>query len=508
MALETSFAIEMRDICKRFNATLANDGASLALKRGQIHGLIGENGAGKSTLMSILVGLCTQDSGQVLAAGSPLPPGSTRAARAAGIEMVHQHFMLVDEFTVLESIVLGNEQGLTLAPSFKRARVRLQEISETYGLKVDPSSCIGDLPVGTRQKVEILKALYRDAKVLILDEPTAVLTPTESERLFAILRGLADAGTAVVIVTHKLREILDATDRVSIMRRGRMIDSLSTSEASVQYLADAMVGRHVNLARSRKEVNAGAVRLEARSLICDRPDGRPALRGIDLTVRSGEIVGIAGVAGNGQSELLLALSGLLPVAEGIILVDGYDVTKSTPHAIRKRGVAHVPEDRLGMAVVATMSAQHNFILGYQDDPRYGSQLLDEERIEDDTRRAMEAWDVRPAEPASIFSSFSGGNQQKLVVARELARSPTVVIVGELTRGVDVGAIEAIHERILQLREDGKAILLVSSDLEELRALCDRIVVMFEGRVHGELPGNADEQLFGLLMAGISAGALQ
>jgi len=501
-ATGSPWAVETRAVTKRFDETLANDAVDLALARGQIHGLVGENGAGKSTLMSIVAGLCKADLGEVVVAGAKLPNGSARAAQAAGVGMVHQHFMLIDDFTVLESIVLGNEKGPVLASDKRQARARLKQIAAAYGLQTDPDARIRDLPVGARQKVEILKSLCRNAKLLILDEPTALLTPPETRQLFAILRKLAEDGTTILVVTHKLQEILDVTDTVSVMRRGRLVATMATRDASIQLLADMMVGRHLDLHIDRETVEPGAARLEVQALSCDGHNGRRVLNGINLVVRSGEIVGVAGVAGNGQTELLLALTGLFPISEGKVRLNGVDVTGVGPKALREAGVAHVPEDRLGLGVVPEMSAAWNFILGYQADARYGSFMLDGERVTSDTQGAMESWDVRPVQPSKVFASFSGGNQQKLVLARELARSPDIIIVGEPTRGVDIGAIESIRQRFMKLRQQGKAILMVSSELEELRAVCDRVIVMFDGRIQGELPAAAQEQLFGTLMAGM------
>ena len=495
-------AVELRGIDKRFGAVHANRDVSLEVAPGTIHGIVGENGAGKSTLMSVLYGFYRADRGEVRIAGGPVAIGSSEDAIAAGIGMVHQHFMLVDTFTVVENVILGAEGGALLASGAGRARRELERLAREYALEVPPDAVVGDLPVGLQQRVEILKALYRGAEVLILDEPTGTLTPQEAGHLFRILRRLKTQGKTVILITHKLREIMAVTDRVSVMRQGRMIAHRDTAATSIAELAELMVGRRVLL-----EVKKGSSRPGRALLAVDRlrvRDDREVLRvsGVSFKVRAGEIVGIAGVAGNGQSELLEALAGLRPAAGGRILLAGEPV--GTRDLQRRRlGLAHVPEDRRRMGLVMPFEARESAILGYHDDSRYRrAALLDWVAVSRDTSAKMDSFDVRPVAPRQTTAAFSGGNQQKLVLAREIERDPLVLLVGQPTRGVDIGAIEFIHRRLVTMRDAGKAILLVSSELDEIMGLSDRILVMFGGAVAGEFPADrATEQEIGLLMAG-------
>jgi ABC-type uncharacterized transport system ATPase subunit len=505
-------ALEIRDVDKWFGSNQANRRVSMTVRRGTIHGVIGENGAGKSTIMSIVYGYLQADAGTILVDGRPVPIRSPRDAIAAGIGMVHQHFMLVDTFTVLENVLLGAEGGPTLGPGAARAREALARIQRDYGLEVDLDAVVGDLPVGSQQRVEILKALFRGADILILDEPTGVLTPQEADHLFRILRALREQGKTVVIITHKLREIMDLTDWVTVMRRGEVVAHLRTAETTREHLAELMVGRKVLLRIEKRPARPGDVLLEARGLTVVDGQGVPRVKGVTLQVRAGEIVGIAGVSGNGQSELLEALAGIRSPASGTVLLKGRDITRDreafTARGLRRAGLAHVPEDRQKVGLVTDFTASECSILGYHDAPDYnGAVLMDLDAVEARCAREMRDYDVRPPLPRLRAANFSGGNQQKLVLAREMERNPDVLLVGQPTRGVDIGAIEFIHGRLVALRDAGKAILLVSVELDEIMSLSDRILVMFDGHLVGEMPAaQADERRLGLMMAGASAEA--
>ena len=500
-------AVELRGIDKRFGAVHANRDVSLSVAPGTIHGIVGENGAGKSTLMSILYGFYRADAGEIRIGGTPVVIGSSEDAIAAGIGMVHQHFMLVDTFTVVENVILGAEGGALLAVGKGRVRRELERLAREYALEVPPDALAGDLPVGLQQRVEILKALYRGAEILILDEPTGTLTPQEADHLFRILRRLTAQGKTVILITHKLREIMTVTDRVSVMRAGRMVAHRETAGTTVAELAELMVGRRVSLQVEKSAGRPGRDLMAVERLEVRDDRGVERVRGVSFTVRAGEIVGIAGVAGNGQSELLEALAGLRPAVGGRILIAGEPV--STGGLQRRRlGLAHVPEDRRRMGLVMSFEARESALLGYHDDPGFGhGTLLDWEAVSRDTEAKMRSFDVRPADPRQITAAFSGGNQQKLVLAREMERAPLVLLVGQPTRGVDIGAIEFIHRRLAAMRDAGKAVLLVSSELDEIMGLSDRILVMFGGAVAGEFPADrATERELGLLMAGAGAGA--
>ena len=504
--MSVAFAIELIDIHKRFGTVYANRGVNLQIRKGSIHGIVGENGAGKSTLMSILYGYYAATSGTIMVDGREAHMRSSRDAIALGIGMVHQHFMLVESLTVLENILLGSEGGFWLKGGMEKLRARLADLGKTYGLEVDPDACVADIGVGQRQRVEILKALVRGAKVLILDEPTAVLTPTEADSLFDMLRVLRDEGKTIVLITHKLREIMHATDHVSVMRRGEMVAHFETASTSVEQLADAMVGRKVSLTVARAPAHEGRVLLEAHDLVVRDALGVARVDHVSLTVRAGEIVGIAGVAGNGQSQLLEAIAGMQRLASGSIVLDGQEIDTETsnPRKMRELGLMHVPEDRHRHGLVMSFEACESGILGFQHDEEYGRTLLDRAAVESGLARDMETYDIRPRDPRLTTHSFSGGNQQKIVLAREIERGPKVLLVGQPTRGVDIGAIEFIHKRIMALRDAGKAILLVSVELDEIMALSDRILVMCDGRITGERrPDQTNSRDLGLLMAGIS-----
>ena len=495
-------AVALRGIDKRFGSVHANREVSLEVAQGTIHGIVGENGAGKSTLMCILYGFYRAERGEIRIDGRPVALAGSQDAIAAGIGMVHQHFMLVDTFTVVENVILGAEGGALLASGMDRARRELERLAREYALEVPPDALVGDLPVGLQQRVEILKALYRGAEILILDEPTGTLTPQEADHLFRILRRLRDQGKTVILITHKLREIMAVTDRVSVMRQGRMVAHRDTAATDVSELAELMVGRRVLLRVEKSPVRPGRDLLAVEHL--DVRDGRGALcvRDVSFTVRAGEIVGIAGVAGNGQSELLEALAGLRPAAGGRIVVAS-EPAAAGGRRRRRRGIAHVPEDRRRMGLVMPFEARESAILGYHDDSLYRrAALLDWSAIARDTAEKMNAFDVRPADPRQVTAAFSGGNQQKLVLAREIEREPLVLLVGQPTRGVDIGAVEFIHRRLVAMRAAGKAVLLVSAELDEIMGLSDRILVMFGGAIAGEVPADrATERELGLLMAG-------
>jgi ABC-type uncharacterized transport system ATPase subunit len=499
-------AIELIDIDKSFGSVRANRRINLTVERGTIHGIVGENGAGKSTLMSIIYGFYQADSGEIKVGGRKVAIADPDAAIAAGIGMVHQHFMLVENFTVVENVMLGAEQSPLLRSGIARVRAELKRLEAEHSLDVDPDAMVGELPVGRQQRVEILKALYRGAEILILDEPTGVLTPAEADHLFAVLRQLRDEGKTIILITHKLREIMAITDRVSVMRQGEMVATRETAATSVGELAELMVGRRVLLTVNKEPAAPGEIRLAVEGLTVRDGRGVTMVDDVSLTVRAGEIVGIAGVAGNGQSELLEALSGIRHAEAGKVRMAGHDIDPcagADPALLRRMGCAHVPEDRHHMGLVLAFEENENAILGYQCDARFArGPLLDRDAMRRDAREKIEAYDIRPPDCRLKTANFSGGNQQKIVLARELERDPDVLLIGQPTRGVDVGAIEFIHRRIVAMRDAGKAILLVSVELDEIRALSDRILVMFAGRIVGERHPSCSEGEIGLLMAGV------
>jgi len=512
MAEQQPPAIELKGISKAFGPVQANKDISLSVKRGAIHGIIGENGAGKSTLMSILYGFYKADAGEIFIGGHKTEIPDSQAAINAGIGMVFQHFKLVQNFTVLENVVLGAEDGALLGPSLSKARKELTSLAEEYGLKIDPDARIQDIGVGMQQRVEILKALYRQADILILDEPTGVLTPAEADQLFRILGRLKEEGKTIVLITHKLREIMDITDTVSVMRRGEMTATVETAGTSPEELAELMVGRKVLLRVDKTPARPGETVLEVRDLAVTDSKGVEKLRGISFDIRAGEILGIAGVAGNGQSELLEVLGGYRD-ARGTVRMNGEQIDLSGRHSDgqsrRARGIAHVPEDRHREGLILEFHAWENMAFGYHNDPKYqkNSLSMDNAAIREDTEGKMQRFDVRPPNPLLAAKNFSGGNQQKIVLAREIERNPDLLLVGQPTRGVDIGAIEFIHQQIVRLRDEGKAILLVSVELDEIMSLSDRIAVMFDGQIMGErLPSETDERELGLLMAGMQGEA--
>jgi len=502
--MQSGMAIELTDVSKRFGAVRANDKVSLSIEAGTIHGIVGENGAGKSTLMSILYGFYQYDSGKVEVFGEPHYFNNSREALAAGIGMVHQHFMLVDPFTVLENVTLGNEGGKLLKAGREQARTELKRLAKEYGLSVDLDARVSTLSVGLQQRVEILKALYRGAKILILDEPTGVLTPQETTELFRIFQALKDQGVTIILITHKLQEIMAITDNVSVMRAGKMVAHRHTADTSKEDIAELMVGRKVLLQVDKETATVGEPLVQVKNLSVRDNLGVERVKKISFNIRAGEVVGIAGVSGNGQSELLEALSGICKVSEGSIDINGTLVTKQqpvSPSKMRRIGLAHVPEDRHKMGMVNSFAAYESAALGYHNDKEYnGRFIMSRSKVRDYCRKLMDAFDVRPRDPDLKSANFSGGNQQKLILAREMERDPDILLVGQPTRGVDIGAIEFIHKRIIEMRDAGKAVLLVSVELEEIISVSDRILVMCDGFITGEVAASeADERTLGLMM---------
>ena len=503
MEQNSPHAIGLSGINKSFGPVHANKDIDLAIRPGSIHGIIGENGAGKSTLMSILYGFYQADSGSISMKGQPVTIPDSQSAISLGIGMVHQHFMLVDNFSVLENIILGAEGGNILNSAMRRARGELLRLEEEYGLKVDPDALIEELPVGLQQRVEILKALYRGADILILDEPTGVLTPAEADHLFRILEQLKAQGKTILLITHKLREIMAITDEVSVMRRGEMVATRETAKTSPEELAELMVGRRVLLQVEKGEANPGEVKLDVSNVTVRDSRGVDMVKSVSLQVRAGEIVGIAGVAGNGQSELLQAIAGMRNITGGSISLDGQSLDFD-PAKLRHRGLAHVPEDRHHEGLVLPFEENENAVLGYHGDAKFISgPFLQIEAMREDAVEKIEKYDIRPPNPRLKTANFSGGNQQKIVLAREMERDPVVLLIGQPTRGVDVGAIEFIHRQIIEMRDAGKAVLLVSVELDEIRSLSDRVLVMFDGHIVGERSPQTSENELGLLMAGVS-----
>ncbi len=502
-----SLALSLSGISKSFGPVHANRDVALDVHKGSIHGIIGENGAGKSTLMNILYGLYSADAGQIAIDGKPVRIASSSDAIAHGIGMVHQHFMLVKTFTVLENVMLGAEKGFQLDSSVEATRAQLKKMGDEYGLSVDPDTLISDLPVGLQQRVEILKAL-RGANILILDEPTGVLTPQETQGLFEILRALRDEGTTILFITHKLHEIMALTDRVSVMRQGEMVAHRETAKTDMEELAQLMVGRKVLLQVERTKVEAGEPVLQVRDLEYVDAAGVKRVDGLSFDVRAGELLSVAGVAGNGQTELLYMLSGILAPTGGSIEIGGAKVTADNPvdaAHMRDLGVSHVPEDRHNRGLVLPFDAKENSILGHHNDRELGGLLFDRAAIAERATRQVTEFDVRPPNIDLRAAQFSGGNQQKLVLAREIDAAPSLLLIGQPTRGVDIGAIEFIYSRLMEMRAAGCAILLVSVELEEVMSLSDRILVMMDGRQIGIVDRDAaDENMLGLMMAGVSS----
>jgi general nucleoside transport system ATP-binding protein len=501
------FAVEMRQIVKSWPGVVANDQVDLEVRKGEVHALVGENGAGKSTLMNILYGLLQPDSGEIRIHGRPVRFSGPRDAIAQGIGMVHQHFQLIPVFTVHENLMLGREPvGPLGLYDVARARQEIAGLTRQYGLALDPDARMGELPVGLQQRAEIVKVLYRGAEILILDEPTGVLTPQESADLFGVLRDLVKEGKTIIFISHKLKEVLEISDRITVMRRGKVVGHLVTKETNEAEIARQMVGRDVLLRVDLKPAHPGPVVLSVADLSASTDRGVPALRGISFEVRKGEILGIAGVEGNGQSELVEVLAGTRRPTAGRITLGSRDITRLNAAAVRLAGIAHIPEDRRGAGLVLNYSVAGNLILGRQRDPIFSWQgfVLRLRTILHWARRLIAEFDIRTPSPETPARSLSGGNQQKIIVARELSHSPIVLLAAQPTRGVDIGAIEFIHRRIVAERDQGTAVLLVSAELDEVRSLSDRIAVLYEGRIVSIEPGNAPEDRIGLLMTGGSA----
>ena len=504
--MNTEIVLEMRDIVKDFPGLRANDHISLQLHKGEILALLGENGAGKSTLMNILMGIYRADAGQILLRGKPVQIRGPRDASELGIGMVHQHFKLVHNFTVTENIVLGQEPGNPFCMNLKGAEVRVKELSRTYGMEIDPAARIEKITVGMQQRTEILKMLYRNADILIFDEPTAVLMPREIDELMQIIRDLARQGKSIILITHKLKEIKQAADRCVIIRRGSVVDTVSVADTSSQEMADKMVGRCVSFQLEKEEQEPGPCVLKVEGLSVKNALGSLGLKDFSFEVRQGEIVGIAGVDGNGQTELVEAITGLRPACSGRIWLDGREITALPGSERNRAGISHVPEDRQRRGLVMDFSLEDNLILGSSTEEPFAHRgLLQQAAVRAHAGRIIQRFDIRSSEGAiSKAASLSGGNQQKAIVGREIEKSHKLLIAVQPTRGMDVGSIEYIRTRLLEERKNGKAVLLVSLELDEVLQLSDRIIAVNNGRLIGELPqAEATESNVGLMMAGVT-----
>ncbi len=493
--------LKLNGITKRFGSLVANDHIDLEIREGEIHALLGENGAGKSTLMNILYGLYTPDEGTIEWKGKPVKIQNPGQAISMGIGMVHQHFMLIPVFSVAENIVLGREPGNAAKLNMAKAIADVRELSDRYGMHVDPTAKVESISVGQQQRVEILKALYRGAELLILDEPTAVLTPQEVVELGQIMKGLVAQGRTIIIITHKLKEILHFADRVSVIRRGRKITTVDAAGKTEAELAALMVGREVTLKVPKEAARPKQPVLQVEDLSAQSERGAAALRNVSFSVRAGEIVGVAGVDGNGQTELIEVLTGLRKASGGKAVLNGREITGLKPGQIRDAGVGHVPEDRQKRGLVMDFSVSENAVLGSQR--KYSSWgMMNYRMMADLAQKIVEAFDVRPPRPDYQARALSGGNQQKVIVGREIMRGPDLMIAAQPTRGLDVGAIEFIHKRLVAERDAGKAVLLFSLELDEVMSLSDRILVLYKGQIVAELPAaEATEEKLGLLMAG-------
>ncbi len=494
----------MRGITKRFPGVIANDRVDFAVRKGEIHALVGENGAGKTTLMNVLYGLIHLDDGEILIDGKPANIGGPRDAIVHGIGMVHQHFMLIPVFTVGENVMLGREP--VTGPDFydrAKAREEIAALTLKYGLALDPDARMGDLPVGLQQRAEIVKVLYRGANILILDEPTGVLTPQESKELFGVLRDLVKTGKTIIFISHKLREVLEISDRITVMRRGKVVGHLTTKETNEEEIATLMVGREVLLRVDKKPAKPGAVTFKVENLTASSDRGEAALKGVSFELRQGEILGIAGVEGNGQSELVEVLAGTRRATGGRVLLGDKDVTTFDARTERDAGIAFIPEDRRGAGLVLSYSVADNLILGRQRTPAFSwhELVLRLVAIKAWARRLVKEFDIRTPSIETAARNLSGGNQQKIIVAREMASRPRVLLAAQPTRGVDIGAIEFIHRRLVAQRDEGAAVLLISAELDEIRSLSDRIAVIYEGKIVSIEPADAPEERLGLLMTG-------
>jgi ABC-type uncharacterized transport system ATPase subunit len=495
--------LELRGITKRFPGIVANDDVSLDLRRGEVHALLGENGAGKSTLMNILYGLYKPDEGEILIEGEPVVMHSPKDAIERGVGMVHQHFMLIPVMTVAENIVLATEprrEGVLM--DYAAAEARVREISQQFGLAVDPRVRIEQIGVGQQQRVEILKALYRGADILVLDEPTAVLTPQEAQELFTIVRGLTEQGKSIIFISHKLDEVLAIADRITVLRRGKKIDTLPVAGATEEGLARLMVGREVLLRVEKGPAQPGEPLLEIEGLHVEDDRGLEKVRGVSLTVHASEIVGVAGIDGNGQTELIDAITGLRKPRSGRVLVAGEDITNESASDALDAGLGHIPEDRQHRGLVLDFTLAENIALHDYDRPP-SSRLgwLFPRRLLERAARLLKEFDVRGGGPQTRAGNLSGGNQQKVILAREIDRDPRVLLAAQPTRGLDVGAIEFVHRRLVEQRDEGRGVLLVSLELEEILSLSDRILVIYDGRIVGEFPPDTSEEELGVAMIG-------
>lgn len=499
-----SYVVEMLNIRKEFPGTIANNNVTLQIKKGEIHALLGENGAGKSTLMNVLFGLYQPEAGEIRVNGEKVNITNPNVANDLGIGMVHQHFMLVEPFTVTQNIVLGSEPKNKIGNiDIKKAEKEIQKLSDQYGLKVDPTAKISDISVGMQQRVEILKTLYRGTDVLILDEPTAVLTPQEIKELIEIMRSLTKEGKSIILITHKLKEIMEVCDRCTVIRKGEGIRTVNVKESNVAELASLMVGRHVNFKTNKSAAHPKAVVLEVNNLLVKDIRKLDVVKNLNLQIRAGEIVGIAGVDGNGQTELVEAITGLVKAESGTIKLNDVEITNKKPRKVTESGVGHIPQDRHKHGLVLDYTIGENLILQtYYKKPYSKRLILNYKEIYKKAKALIKEYDVRTPSELTLARSLSGGNQQKAIISREIDRSPDLLIASQPTRGLDVGAIEFIHNKLIEERDKGKAVLLVSFELDEILDLSDRIAVMFDGDIVAELkPNETNEQELGLLMAG-------
>lgn len=497
--------VELKQITKRFPGIVANDSISLTLRKGEIHALLGENGAGKSTLMNILFGLYQPDEGTIEINGQPVTIDNPNKAIKLGIGMVHQHFKLVQPFTVTENIILGMEPRKGLNIDYKSASAEVAKLSEQYGLHVNPNSKIQDISVGMQQRVEIMKTLFRGADILIFDEPTAVLTPQEISELMGIMRRLVEEGKSIILITHKLKEIMEISDRVTIIRRGKVIDTVDTNNTNPKELAEKMVGRGVTFKIDKKSPAVGQPVLQLNQVKMNNKNGVSVLNGLDLEVKAGEIVGIAGVDGNGQTELIEAITGLRKINSGSIKLSGKEVSNLPARKIIESGLSHIPEDRHKHGLVLDFSISENMVLEtYYKSPYSKGGFLDRRKVDEHAEKLVKDFDVRTPSIETLARSLSGGNQQKAIIAREIDKNPDLLIAAQPTRGLDVGAIEFVHRQLIEQRDQGKAVLLISFELDEIMNVSDRIAVIYEGRIVGEvLPENTNDQELGLMMAGFT-----
>jgi simple sugar transport system ATP-binding protein len=496
-------AIEMKNITKVFPGVIANDNISFELRRGEIHALLGENGAGKSTLMNVLYGLYEPEKGEIFINGNKVNITNPNIAIENGIGMVHQHFMLVEKFTVLENIILGSEIGKHGILDQKKAKEKVLELSEEYGLDIEPDAIVRDISVGMQQRVEILKALFRGAEILILDEPTAVLTPQEIDDLIQIMNNLTKMNKSIIFITHKLKEVKSACDRVTVIRRGVKVGTINTKDASIEDLAEMMVGRKVLLDVKKQEATPGEICLDVKNLNVKNNRNLPAVRDLSFEVRHGEILGVAGIEGNGQTELIEALTGLRKAESGNILLENKSITKESIRDRFNKGMAHIPEDRQKHGLVLDFTVAENVVLqNFFKKPFSKGIFVNYDEINKYAERLVDQYDIRTPNVFAQAKNLSGGNQQKVILAREFERKPSLIVAAQPTRGLDVGAIEFIHKRLVEQRDEGSAVLLISLELDEILSLSDRIIVIYEGKIAGELSiEEATENKIGILMAG-------